>query len=271
LDAKARRLEALHASAIIASQTESATPPQPPPPTGPVTESGDSGVNAPQVAPISAAVAPLVQNAAAVKHYPWNSASGQLYQLMEGTVIESVLRNQLDGEFTGPVSVMLTNNVYSLNHQQLLLPQGTQVLGEATRVGSTDQARLAVAFHRLIMPDGYSVSLDKDPALDVIGATGLHDKVNRHYLKIFGVSLAVGAIGGLAQINNNASTSVVSPSVGIRQGITSQTAQEAMQILDRFLNTFPTITIRAGTRVRIWLTGDLELPAYGNHTVSPTL
>ena len=166
---------------------------------------------------------------------------------------------------------MLINNVYSLNHQQLLLPQGTQVLGEVTRVGSTDQSRLAVAFHRLIMPDGYSVALDKDPALDVIGATGLHDKVNRHYLKIFGVSLAVGAIGGLAQINNNASTSVVSPSVGIRQGITSQTAQEAMQILDRFLNTFPTITIRAGTRVRIWLTGDSELPAYGNHTVSPTL
>ena len=96
LDAKARRLEALHASAIIASQTESAAPPpQPPAATGPATEPEDSGVNAPQVAPISAAVAPLVQNAAAVKHYPWNSAFGQLYRLLEGTVIESVMRNQL--------------------------------------------------------------------------------------------------------------------------------------------------------------------------------
>jgi len=41
--------------------------------------------------------------------------------------------------------------------------------------------------------------------------------------------------------------------------------------LDRALNILPTITIYEGTRVRIWVQRDLQLPAYENHTISPTL
>ena len=56
-------------------------------------------------------------------------------------------------------------------------------------------------FHRLIMPDGYSVSLDKFQGLNQIGETGLRDQVNHHYLQVFGVSLAIGAIAGFSQAN----------------------------------------------------------------------
>ena len=65
------------------------------------------------------------------------------------------------------------------------------------------QTRLAVAFHRLIMPDGYSVSLDQFKGMNQIGDTGLRDKVNNHYFKIFGASLAVGAIGGIAEAHSS--------------------------------------------------------------------
>ena len=40
------------------------------------------------------------------------------------------------------------------------------------------------------------------------------------------------------------------------------TAQAAMQVMNRFLNRLPTITIREGHRVKVYLTSDLELPAY---------
>lgn len=65
------------------------------------------------------------------------------------------------------------------------------------------QTRLAVVFHRLIMPDGYTVDLDQFQGLNQIGETGLKDKVNHHYLQIFGASIAVGAIGGLAEAGTN--------------------------------------------------------------------
>ncbi len=60
---------------------------------------------------------------------------------------------------------------------------------------------MAVAFHRLIMPDGYSVDLDQFHGLDQIGEEGLKDKVNNHYLQIFGTSIALGVIAGAAQID----------------------------------------------------------------------
>ena len=73
------------------------------------------------------------------------------------------------------------------------------MLGEAKKVEAFGQQRLAVFFHRLIMPDGFSVNLDQFKGLNQIGETALRDKVNNHYLQIFGASLAVGILGGIAE------------------------------------------------------------------------
>ena len=72
-----------------------------------------------------------------------------------------VLINRLDGSFAGPVECLLSDDIYSHDRQHLLIPAGTKILGEAKKVEALGQTRLAVAFHRLIMPDGYSVSLDQ--------------------------------------------------------------------------------------------------------------
>jgi len=73
----------------------------------------------------------------------------------------------------------------------VLIPAGSKILGEAKKVDTFGQVRLAVTFHRLIMPDGFSVNLDQFKGLDQAGATALKDKVNNHYVKIFGASLAL--------------------------------------------------------------------------------
>jgi type IV secretion system protein TrbI len=185
--------------------------------------------------------------------------------LPEGTVIEAVLTNRLDGDAVGPVDCMITADVYQPGTRVFLIPQGARVLGEASKVSSLGQARLAVAFHRILVPGvrTYSIPLDKAmPALSQAGDVGLHDKVNNHYFSIFGASLAVGAIGGLAQIGNGTSGFGYDPSVEFRNGVSQSMAQSASQILDRFLNRMPTITIREGTRVKIILTDDLPLPPY---------
>ncbi len=126
-------------------------------------------------------------------------AAGKTYIVFEGTILEGVLMNRLDGSFAGPVECLLSDDVYSHDRQHLLIPAGTRIVGEAKKVEALGQTRLAVAFHRLIMPDGFSVSLDQFQGLDQIGDTGLRDKVNNHYLRIFGTSLAVGALGAVAE------------------------------------------------------------------------
>ena len=181
--------------------------------------------------------------------------------MFEGTVIETVLTNRLDGSFSGPVNAMVTTAVYSHDHQRLLIPQGTRVLGEVQRVTTFGQQRLAVTFHRLIMPNGYSVNLDKFQGLSQVGETGLRDQVNRHYLQTFGVSLAVGAIAGIAQAQSRYGFEVSGADV-YRQGVASSLSQSSMRILDRYLNILPTFTIREGHRIKVYLTNDLSLPAY---------
>ena len=179
------------------------------------------------------------------------------FRLFEGTVIETALVNRLDSSFAGPIITMVTNDVYSHDRQHVLIPAGTKCIGRTTAVENLGQSRMAVSFHRLIMPDGYSVNLDQFDGLNQLGDTGLKDKVNRHYFQIFGVSIALGFLGAISQNQFEAPFDSAGP----------QLARSAAQILDRFLNIAPTVTIREGHRVKVYLTQDLKLPAYDAHGI----
>src|SRR5579885_3089638 len=197
-------------------------------------------------------------------------ATGKTYVLLEGTVLETVLINRLDGQFSGPIECLLSNDVYSHDRQHLLIPPGSKFLGETRKVESLGQSRLAVSFHRLIMPDGYSVSLDHFQGLNQTGDAGLRDQVNNHYLRIFGTSLAIGAIGAAAEGGTSGALTASGGDL-LRQGFAQSTAQSSAQILDRFLNLLPTITIREGHRVKVYLSGDLALPSYADHAIPSNL
>ena len=199
-----------------------------------------------------------------------NAAAGKTYILFEGTVLETVLINRLEGQFSGPVECLLTTDVYSHDRQHLLIPAGAKLLGETRKVDNLGQTRLAVAFHRLVMPDGYSVPLDQFKGLNQIGDTGLRDQVNNHYLRIFGASLAIGAIGAVAEAGTGSALTASGTDV-MRQGLGQSMAQSSARILDRFLNIPPTVTIREGHRVKVYLSGDLALPDYNNHKMPSDL
>jgi type IV secretion system protein VirB10 len=183
------------------------------------------------------------------------------YRIPEGTIIETVLTNRLDGTYAGPVNCLVTTAVYAPDRQHVLIPAGARVLGEAKAVNTFGQSRLAVVFHRLLLPNGARVDLESFHGLNQIGETGLRDQVDRHYAQIFGASLAVGAIAGFA----HGQTSVGLDATALeayRQGAASSLAQSSAHILDRFLNLLPTVTIREGHRIKVYLSNDLELPAY---------
>jgi type IV secretion system protein TrbI len=199
-----------------------------------------------------------------------NSAIGQPYALFEGTILDTVLVNRLNGDFSGPIKVMVTNPVYSQDRQHVLVPEGTIVLGEVQKVSGFGQRRLAVIFHRMIMPDGYSIDLDQFHGLDQAGETGVSDRTNHHYFQIFGASIALGVIAGAAESTTNTGL-VESGSDALRQGMAASLAQSSAHVLDRFLNILPEITIREGHRIKVYFTEDLLLPAYENHRMPSNL
>lgn len=192
------------------------------------------------------------------------SDAGPLHRLLEGTVIDTVLTNRLDGGSAAPVNCLVTNPVYSHSGGQVVIPAGARILGETKPVQAFGETRLAVAFHRVLLPDGSTYSLDHAPGLNQIGDTGLRDQVNQHYWSTFGAAAAVGLISGLAQFVGTAAFSggTGNRTVIIAGGGADAAAQASVQVMNRFLNRLPTVTIREGHRVKVYLTSDLELPAY---------
>ena len=104
----------------------------------------------------------------------------------------------------GPVLIMLTTDYYSHDRQQLLLPQGTRLIGSVTAVGNQQQHKLAVVFHRAVCPDGFSLDIDKyaGPRSDRD-----HRACNQGRPRLSARRSPppplVGGLGGLAQIGNN--------------------------------------------------------------------
>lgn len=263
-DAQAQALRDTQALAAMGPTTAWATPSSQqmrPSTTRPLTDQGKREPSSPEQKPV---------NPGSPGPGELNAATGKKYVLFEGTVIGTALINRLNGSFSGSVNCLVTGDVYSHDRQHVLIPAGTKVLGEAQKVSAFGQERLAVFFHRLIMPDGYSVNLDQFKGLDQEGATALRDKVNNHYVRIFGASLAVGMLGGLAQVETG-NIFTESATDRMRAGFGESTAMAGERILDRFLNILPTVTIREGTRVNVYLSNDLMLPDYNNHTMPPDL
>ncbi len=175
-------------------------------------------------------------------------------RIYEGSFLEGVLLTQLTGDFPGPVLATVSVPFYSADRQRVLIPRGARVVGTARAVQDPDQSRLAVAFHRLIMPDGSWIDLEFT-GLNQAGEGALQDEVDRHYFSTFAAAGAVGVVSGLALAGG-------SP-FGLRAGVGQGLGQSATSVLDRFLNRLPTITIRAGHRLRIWFTSDVLVPRAG--------
>ena len=177
-------------------------------------------------------------------------------RIHEGSFLEAALVTQLSGDFPGPVLAVVSVPFYSADRQRILVPRGARIIGATQAVSSRDQSRLAVSFHRLLYPDGRWVSLEFH-GLNQVGEGALKDRVNRHYLSLF---TAVGAVGILSGLTLRGSNPYGGGRQSFQAGAGQGLGQAAERILDRFLNRLPTLTIRAGHRLRIWFTSDVLVP-----------
>ena len=241
----------------------------PPPPPAPMPTTSMPGASTPTTAtPATSADGPQTPPVSKDPPRPCGLPSlGATRCLLEGTIIDAVLTNRLDGSMASPVNALVTWPIYTADGQQIVIPAGARVLGTAAPVQAFGESRLAVKFRRLIMPNGQTHSLDQFTGLNQRGDAGLKGQVNRHYLQLFGASLAIGSLSGLAQFSTRSGASgPYSFSDAYGQGLGGSLAASAGRILDRFLNVLPTVTIREGHRIKIYLTSDLALPPYPEET-----
>ena len=184
------------------------------------------------------------------------------YVVQAGSVIAAALITGIRSDLPGQITAQVTQNVYdSPTGRTLLLPQGSRLIGEYDSQVSFGQSRVLLAWTRLILPDGRSISLERQPGADAAGYAGLEDGVNEHWGKLFKAAilstlLSVGSEAGTSQSENNLAQA-------LRSGASNSFSQTGQQIVSRELNIQPTLTIRPGYPVRVIVTRDLVLEPVG--------
>ena len=127
------------------------------------------------------------------------------------------------------------------------------------------QSRLLLVWTRLIMPNGRSIILERQPGADTAGYAGLEDRVDNHWGELFKAAalstfLAVGTEFGAGSGTNGNNSAIIQ---ALRQGASDSLNQTGQQVVRRSLNIQPTLTVRPGFPVRILVNRDLILVPYG--------
>nr|WP_220116771.1 TrbI/VirB10 family protein [Brevundimonas vesicularis] len=178
-----------------------------------------------------------------------------------GSIIPAALITGVRSDLPGQITAQVTANVYdSPTGRILLIPQGARLIGEYDSEIAAGQIRVLLAWDRLIMPDGRSIVLERQPGADGAGFAGLQDRVNQHWgnlLKAAAVSTLLGVGAELGADSEDDLTRA------LRRGSQDTINQTGQQIVRRQLNVQPTLTIRPGHPLRVVLTRDLVLDPIG--------
>ena len=189
-------------------------------------------------------------------------AKASPYVVQAGTVIPAALITGIRSDLPGQITAQVTEAVYdSPTGQYLLIPQGAKLIGQYDSSVAFGQSRVLLVWTRLIMPDGTSIVLERQPGADTKGYAGLEDQVDYHWWElakaaVLSTILSVGAEAGTSDSENNLAQA-------IRMGASNSISQTGQQIVSRQLNIQPTLTIRPGFPVRVIVTRDLILAPYG--------
>ena len=185
------------------------------------------------------------------------------YVIQAGAVIPAALVTGIRSDLPGQVTAQVTDNVYdSPSGRFLLIPQGSKLIGVYDSQISFGQDRVLLVWTRLLMPNGRSIVLERQPGADTQGFAGLEDEVDHHWgrLAMAAALSTVLGVGSELGATNNDSAIVTA----LRRGGTDSLNQTGQQVVRRNLNIQPTITIRPGFPVRVIVNRDLVLAPYQN-------
>jgi type IV secretory pathway VirB10-like protein len=187
------------------------------------------------------------------------------YIVQAGSVISAALITAIRSDLPGQITAQVTENIFDTpTGRWLLVPQGARLIGIYDSQIAVGQSRVLLVWTRLIMPNGRSIVLERQPGADTAGYAGLQDEIDHHWGELFKAALlstllGVGAELGSGSDAGNGNSAILQ---ALRRGAGDSLNQTGQQIVRRNLNIQPTLTIRPGFPVRVIVNRDLVLEPY---------
>ena len=218
------------------------------------------------IQPIGNAVANstnTVQNISYTPPSPPVQNGGGGYILNAGSVIQATLLTGVTSNVpSGDVVAQVRQDIYdSLTGRYLLIPQGSRLIGKTALAGGK---RIGVVFQRIILPNGASLTLPDQQAIDGVGYPGLVDKYDDHRGSIYRAGFITALLGaGMQSLTGNTSgTDNRSPGEEAVSGAVASILRTGQQLIAKDVDAQPTIEITPGYQFSVFINQDLSIGAY---------
>jgi len=179
-----------------------------------------------------------------------------------GTPIRAALLSRIDTRNEGPVTAIVTRDVYdSRTQSMLLIPKGSKLMGAYGTDVDPGIDRVATVFESLILPDGRLVRLGGMPSASPDGAVGVAGEYKSNFWRIIGPTFVLALAGNKIDEefpSQNQGTFGGTPSVA--QQVVPQLNQV---VLSRYASAKPYFIADPGTEIRIVVTQEIEIPSAG--------
>ena len=111
-------------------------------------------------------------------------------------MISAALITGLRSDLPGQITAQVTEYIFdSPTGRSLLIPQGARLIGIYDSQVAYGQSRVLLVWTRLIMPNGRSIILERQPGADTGGYAGLQDEVDHHWGELFKAALLSTLLG----------------------------------------------------------------------------
>jgi type IV secretion system protein TrbI len=191
-------------------------------------------------------------------------APASSYVVQAGNIIPASLITGIRSDLPGQITAQVTESVFdSPTGRFLLIPQGTRLIGVYDSQVAFGQSRVLLVWTRLIMPNGRSIVLERQPGADTAGYSGLEDEVDNHWGALFGAALLSTLLGVGSELGAGSDTGNNGDIIqALRRGSSESMNQTGQKVVQRNLNIQPTLTIRPGFPVRVIVNRDLVLEPF---------
>lgn len=182
------------------------------------------------------------------------------YELRAGFVVPATLISGINSELPGQIMGQVSQNVYdTATGKHLLIPQGSRLVGQYSSSVVYGQARILIAWQRIVFPDGKAMDIGSMPGADSAGYAGFNDQVNNHYFRLFSSAfLMSGVIAGISLSQpQQTGTSQQTASSALSEALGQQLGQVTAQLISKNMNIAPTLEIRPGYRFNVMVTKDM--------------